>query len=192
MFLSGHEKEPLGLFVSHKQTPPKSFWTASQGWGVPSVLDTRWILRQGQAPKNWLLRYHANCIGEPWEIFFKKIVKQSPWMVGSFSSTNKRGKARAAAHLRVTKNPRKRKERFGCGMQFSEGHSRIFLLKGGWWLSRMNIPNQTWLLPKSRVQRWGYAKQHPQSILQHFSNSVINKQQQASKIWPLHLKRWSS
>ena len=33
----------------------------------------------------------------------------------------------------------------------------------------------------------GYAKQHPQSILQHFSNSIINKQQQASKIWPLHL-----
>ena len=101
-------------------------------------------------------------------------------MVGSFSSTNKTGKARSAAHLPVTKNPRKKKERFGCGMQFSAGHSRIFLLKGGWWLSRMNIPNQTWLLPKSRVQRWGYAKQHPQSILQPFSNSVINNKQ-ASK-----------
>ena len=58
-------------------------------------------------------------------------------MVGYFSSPNKRGKARAAEHLRVAKNPRKRKERFGCGMQFSEGHSRIFLLEGGWWLSRI-------------------------------------------------------
>ena len=74
-------------------------------------------------------------------------------MLGSFSSTNKTEKTRAAAHLRVTKNPRKKKERFGCGMRFSEGHSRIFLLEGGWWLSRMNIPNQTWPLPKSRVQR---------------------------------------
>ena len=74
-------------------------------------------------------------------------------MVGSISSPNKTGKARAAAHLHFTQNPRKKKERFGCGMQFSEGRSRIFLLKGGWWLSRMNIPNQTWPLPKSRVQR---------------------------------------
>ena len=111
-------------------------------------------------------------------------------MVGSFSSTNKTGKARAAAHLRVTKNPRKKKERFGCGMQFSEGHSgTFFLLKGGWWLSRINIPNQTWPLAMSRVQRRGYAKQHPQSILQHFSNSVINKQQQQqAKYGPYTLK----
>ena len=41
----------------------------------------------------------------------------------------------------------------------------FYSIKGGWWLSRTNIPNQTWPLPKSRVQRWGYAKQHPQSIL---------------------------
>ena len=88
-------------------------------------------------------------------------------------------------HLRVTKNSRKKKEQFWCGMRFSEGHSRIFLLEGGWWLSRMNIPNQTWPLPKSRVQRWGYAKQHPQSILQHFSNSIMNKQA-TSKIWSLY------
>ena len=74
-------------------------------------------------------------------------------MVGSFSSTNKTGKARAAAHLRVTKNPRKKKERFGCGMQFSEGRSRILLLEGGWWPSRTQIPNQTWLLPTNAVQR---------------------------------------
>ena len=106
---------------------------------------------------------------------------RSPLMVGSFSSTNKTGKARAAAHLRFTQNPRKKKERFGCGMQFSEGHSRIFFTQGGWWLSRMNIPNQTWILPKSRVQRWGYAKQHPQSTLQHFSNSIINNNKQQAK-----------
>ena len=106
-------------------------------------------------------------------------------MVGSFSSTNKTGKARAAAHLRVTKNSRKKKERFGCGMRFSDGHSNFFLLEGGWWLSRINIPNQTWPLPMSRVQRRGYAKQHPQSILQYFSNSVTNKQQ-ASKIGSLY------
>ena len=52
-------------------------------------------------------------------------------MVGSFSSTNKTGKARAAAHLRFTQNPRKKKERFRCGVQFSEGHSRIFFTQGG-------------------------------------------------------------
>jgi hypothetical protein len=80
-------------------------------------------------------------------------------MVGSFSSPNKTGKARTAVHLRFTQNPRKKKERFGCGMQFSEGRSRIFLLEGGWWLSRMHIPNQTWLLPKNAVRRRGYAKQ---------------------------------
>ena len=34
-------------------------------------------------------------------------------MVGSFSSPNKKGKARAAAHLRFTQNPRRKKERFG-------------------------------------------------------------------------------
>ena len=70
---------------------------------------------------------------------------------GLLSSTNKGGKARAAAHLRVTKNPRKKKERFGCGMQFSEGRSRIFLLEGGWWLSRTQIPTKTWPLPKNAV-----------------------------------------
>jgi hypothetical protein len=37
-------------------------------------------------------------------------------------------------------------------MQFSEGHSRIFLLKGGWWPSRTQIPNQTWLLPTNAVR----------------------------------------
>ena len=74
-------------------------------------------------------------------------------MVGSFSSPQKTEKARAAAHLRFAQNPRKKKERFGCGMQFSEGRSRIFLLEGGWWLSRTHIPNQTWLLPKNAVRR---------------------------------------
>ena len=75
-------------------------------------------------------------------------------MLGSLPSPNKAGTAGPAAQLRFTKKkPCKKKERFGCGMQFSEGHSRIFLLKGGWWLSRMNIPNQTWPLFKSRVQR---------------------------------------
>jgi len=74
-------------------------------------------------------------------------------MVGSFSSPNKTEKARAAAHLRFAQNPRKKKEQFGCGMQFSEGRSRIFLLKGGWWPSRTQIPNQTWLLPTNAVQR---------------------------------------
>ena len=116
--------------------------------------------------------------------FLKKIVKQSPRIVGPFSSTNKTGKARAAAHLRVAKNSHKKKERFGCGMRFSEGHSRIFLLEGGWWLSRINIPNQTWPLPMSRVQRRGYAKQHPQSVLQHFSNSVTNKQASKQNMAP--------
>ena len=30
---------------------------------------------------------------------------------------------------------------------------RIFLLEGGWWLSRTHVPNQTWLLPKNAVFR---------------------------------------
>ena len=51
-------------------------------------------------------------------------------MVGSFSSPNKTGKARAVAHLRFAQNLRKKKERFGCGMQFSEGRSRIFYSRG--------------------------------------------------------------
>ena len=37
------------------------------------------------------------------------------------------------------------------GMQLSEGRSRIFLLEGGWWLSRTHIPNQTWMLPTNAV-----------------------------------------
>ena len=63
---------------------------------------------------------------------------------------------------------------------FVVGRSRIFLLEGGWRVSRTHIPNQTWLLPTDAVQRWGYAKRHPQSTLQHFSNSIINNKQQAS------------
>ena len=118
--------------------------------------------------------------------FFKKIVKQSPGIVGFFSSTNKTGKARAAAHLRFTQNPRKKKERFGCGMQLSAGRSRIFLLEGGWRLSRTHIPNQTWLLPKNAVRRWGYAKWHPQKIF-NFSLAAFDTTT-TSKIWPLHLK----
>ena len=35
------------------------------------------------------------------------------------------------------------------------------------------------------VRRWGYAKQHPQRMVQYFSNSITNKQQ-ASKIWSLY------
>ena len=31
----------------------------------------------------------------------------------------------------------------------------------------------------------GHAKQHAQSMVQYFSNSVTNNKQQASKIWPL-------
>ena len=72
-------------------------------------------------------------------------------MMGSFSSPNKKEKARAAAHLRFAQNLRKKKERFGCGMQLSAGRSRFFLLEGGWWLSRTQIPNQTWPLPKNAV-----------------------------------------
>ena len=41
LFLSGHEKELIGLARFHKQTPPKSFRTTSRGRGVPSVLDAR-------------------------------------------------------------------------------------------------------------------------------------------------------
>jgi hypothetical protein len=39
------------------------------------------------------------------------------------------------------------------------------------------------------VQRQGYAKRHPQSILQHFSISIMNKQQQQqAKYGPYTLK----
>ena len=80
--------------------------------------------------------------------------------------------------------------RSGSGVVFNfvYGRSRFFLLEGGWWASRTHIPNQTWLLPKNAVRRWGYAKRHPQSILQHFSNSIINKQQQQAKYGPYTLK----
>ena len=53
---------------------------------------------------------------------------------------------------------------------FVDLRSRIFSLEGGWQLSRMHTPNQTWLLPKNAVRRWGYAKRHMQSILQLFSS----------------------
>ena len=52
-------------------------------------------------------------------------------MVGSFSSTNKTGKARAATRLRFTQNPRKKKERFGCGMQFCCWALQNFFTRGG-------------------------------------------------------------
>ena len=71
---------------------------------------------------------------------------------------------------------------------FVDLRSRIFSLEGGWRLSRTHTPNQTWLLPKNAVRRWGYAKRHPQSILQLFSSCFINnKQATTSKTWPLHL-----
>ena len=105
-------------------------------------------------------------------------------MVGSFSSTNKTGKARVAAHLRVTKNPRKRKQRFGCGMQFSEGRSRIFT--GGELVAVSHTnPKSNLAIAQERSVKVSYAKQHPQSMVQHFSNSVINKQA-TSKIWSLY------
>ena len=62
--------------------------------------------------------------------------------------------------------------RSGSGVVFNfvDGRSRIFLLEGGWWVSRTHIPDQNRLLPMNAVRRWGYAKQHPQSILQLFSS----------------------
>ena len=95
-------------------------------------------------------------------------------MVGYFSTPNKRGKARAAEHLRVTKNPRKRKERFGCGMQFSEGHSRIFFTQGGLVAVSHANPKSNLAIAQERSVKVSYAKQHPHSMVQHFSNSIIN------------------
>ena len=45
----------------------------------------------------------------------------------------------------------------------------------GWWLCPTNILNQTWVLPKTAVRRWGYEKQHPGRMVQLFSNSKMNK-----------------
>ena len=86
------------------------------------------------------------------------------------------------------KRPRKKKKHFGCGIHFVDLRSRIFSLEGGWRLSRTHTPNQTWLLPKNAVRRWGYAKQHPQSILQLFSSCFINNKQQQAKHGPYTLK----
>ena len=73
----------------------------------------------------------------------------------------------------------------GVVFDFFDWRSRIFLIEGGWWVSRTHIPDQTRLLPMNAVRRWGYAKQHLHSMVQYFSNSVTNKQQATSKIWPL-------
>ena len=110
--------------------------------------------------------------------FFKKKLS-SPhecWVL--FHPPINQGKLVRLRMYALQKTPRKKKERFGCGMQFSEGRSRTFLLKGSWWLSRTHIPNQTWLLPTNAARRWGYAKRHPQSILQ--------LKQATSKIWFLY------
>ena len=60
------------------------------------------------------------------------------------------------------KRPRKKKKQFFSGEIFVDLRSRIFSLEGGWRLSRTHTPNQTWLLPKNAVRRWGYAKKHVQ------------------------------
>ena len=73
----------------------------------------------------------------------------------------------------------------GVGFNFVDGRSRIFLLEGGWWVSRTHIPDQARLLPMNAVRRLGYAKQHPQRMVQCFSKSVINSKQ-ASNIWSLY------
>ena len=48
-------------------------------------------------------------------------------------------------------------------------------------------PKSNLAIAQERSAKVSYAKQHPQSMVQHFSNSIINNKQ-ASKIWPLHLK----
>ena len=90
-------------------------------------------------------------------------------MVGSFSSPNKTGKARAAAHLRFAQNLRKKKERFGCGMQFSEGRSRIFFTQGGLVAVSHANPKSNLAVANKRSAKVGYAKQHPQRMVQFFS-----------------------
>ena len=46
-------------------------------------------------------------------------------------------------------------------------------------------PKSNLAIAQERSAKVSYAKQHPQSMFQHFSNSIINKQA-TSKIWPLH------
>jgi hypothetical protein len=82
-------------------------------------------------------------------------------MVGSFSSPNKTEKARAAAHLRFAQNPRKKKERFGCGMQFSEGRSRIFLLDGGLVAVSHANPKSNPAVANKRSAKGGLCKMAP-------------------------------
>ena len=87
--------------------------------------------------------------------------------------------------VRFTQNPRKKKERFGCGMQFSEGRSRIFLLEGGWWPSRTQIPNQTRLLPTNAVQRWAMQNSTRKALFNISLSAFETTTTTTSKIWPL-------
>ena len=45
--------------------------------------------------------------------------------------------------------------RSGSGVVFNfvDGRSRIFLLEGGWWVSRTHISDQNRLLPMNAVRR---------------------------------------
>ena len=52
-------------------------------------------------------------------------------------------------------------------------------------------PKSNLAIAQERSVKVGYAKQHPQSMAQHFSNSIMIKQQQA-KYGPYTLLRVSS
>ena len=46
-------------------------------------------------------------------------------------------------------------------------------------------PKSNLAIAQERSAKVSYAKQHPQSMLQYFSNSIINNKQ-ASKMWSLY------
>ena len=62
-----------------------------------------------------------------------------------------------------------------------------FFTRGGLAADLHTHPKSNLAIAQERSAKVSYAKQHPQSMLQYFSNSIINKQA-TSKIWPLHLK----
>ena len=107
-------------------------------------------------------------------------------MSGSFPSPNKAWKARAAAHLRFTKSSRK-KRRSGSGAvcNFLRGAPELLYLRGaGGCLARTSQIKPAHC-PRTQYEGGAMQNSSCKSMVQHFSNSIINKQA-TRRIWSLY------
>ena len=85
-------------------------------------------------------------------------------------------------------DPSKRTQtRSGSGVVFNfvDLRSRIFFTRRGLAAVSHAHPKSNLAVAQERSAKVSYAKQQPQSVVQHFSNSIINEQA-TSKTRPLH------